>query len=176
MTAPDLPLKGSSRRCFFFVDLGKLLDDPEDDDIVIDRTKWEWKQLDVPAEQYRYRLLPCTALFTPNAFFQWLMGYEAWAAANDPAAHQQFKDDRQARWYAVINEFQNFQVPVVELPAVSDSDPASIARVCAVFEKMNSTGIRLSVYDLLVARLYKDGIRVHDLWDESCVAHELLAK
>ena len=55
----------------------------------------------------------------------------------------------------------------MELPRVDDSDSESIGRVCAIFEKLNSTGVDLSVYDLLTARLYRSGIRLHDLWDEA---------
>ena len=57
---------------------------------------------------------------------------------------------------------------------VDDSDSDSIGRVCAIFEKLNSTGVDLSVYDLLTARLYRSGIRLHDLWAESCKTHPRL--
>jgi hypothetical protein len=50
----------------------------------------------------------------------------------------------------------------------------AIGRVCAIFEKLNSTGVDLSVYDLLTARLYRSGIRLHDLWTEACKSHPRL--
>jgi hypothetical protein len=62
----------------------------------------------------------------------------------------------------------------VELPRVDDSDSESIGRVCAIFEKLNSTGVDLSVYDLLTARLYRSGIRLHDLWSDACKTHPRL--
>jgi len=43
-----------------------------------------------------------------------------------------------------------------------------MGRVCAIFEKLNSTGVELSVYDLLTARLYRSNIKLHDLWKETC--------
>ena len=46
--------------------------------------------------------------------------------------------------------------------------------MCAIFEKLNSTGEELSVYDLLTARLYRSNIRLHDLWDEAVRTHPLL--
>lgn len=49
-----------------------------------------------------------------------------------------------------------------------------MGRVCAIFEKLNSTGVELSVYDLLTARLYRSEIKLHDLWDEACRKHKLL--
>ena len=59
---------------------------------------------------------------------------------------------------------------------MEDSDSEGIGRVCAIFEKLNSTGVELSIYDLLTARLYRSGIKLHDLWDESCKKHKLLAQ
>jgi hypothetical protein len=55
-------------------------------------------------------------------------------------------------WTAAVSAFQAFEVPLVELPRVDDADSESIGRVCAIFEKLNSTGVDLSVYDLLTAR------------------------
>lgn len=57
---------------------------------------------------------------------------------------------------------------------LDDSDPESIDRVCAIFGKLNSTGVDLFVYDLLTARLYRPGIRLHDLWAEACKSHQRL--
>jgi hypothetical protein len=34
--------------------------------------------------------------------------------------------------------------------------------------------VNLTVYDLLTARLYRSGIRLHDLWDEACTIHARL--
>lgn len=48
--------------------------------------------------------------------------------------------------------------------------------MCAIFEKLNSTGVDLSVYDLLTARLYRSGIRLHDLWNEAAKKHERLRR
>jgi hypothetical protein len=51
-----------------------------------------------------------------------------------------------------------------------------MGRVCAIFEKLNSTGVELSVYDLLTARLYRSNIKLHDLWNESCKTHKRLTE
>jgi hypothetical protein len=49
-----------------------------------------------------------------------------------------------------------------------------VAEVCAIFEKINSMGVKLSVYDLLTARLYKDKIDLHALWLETVDTYHLL--
>ena len=171
MTAPDLSLKDSRRRRWFFVDLNLLLNDPENDEIVFDRSDQELDGLEVPAEQYRRRILPCTALLLPSGFLKWRDGLDDWLRDNDPAGHLQFRAEWRDKWTEAITAFQAFEVPLVELPTVSDDDHAAIGRVCAIFEKLNSTGVELSVYDLLTARLYRSQIRLHDLWHSACQEH-----
>ena len=48
-------------------------------------------------------------------------------------------------WTAAVSAFQAFEVPLVELPRVDDADSESIGRVCAIFEKLNSTGVDLGL-------------------------------
>lgn len=174
LTAPDLSLKDSSRRRWFFLDLNLLHDDPDDDGIVFDRAKRELHGLDEQEIQFARRTLPCTALLSQQAFYAWRDGFDDWARSTDAEVHEQYRSLWRDRWTAAITAFQTFEVPLVELPRVDDSDSDSIGRVCAIFEKLNSTGVELSVYDLLTARLYRSGIRLHDLWNEACSEHPRL--
>jgi hypothetical protein len=174
LTAPNLSLKDSSQRRFFFVNLDKLLAEPDSDDIIFDRAKRELRGLDEAEEQYAQRMLPCTALFTQQAFYRWRDGFEDWLRSTEPDLLSRYRDEWRDGWTSAVTSFQTFQAPLVELPSVNDSDSDSIGRVCAIFEKLNSTGVELSVYDLLTARLYRSGIRLHDLWNESCASHQRL--
>ena len=85
-----------------------------------------------------------------------------------------YRSDWRDGWTSAATAFQTFEAPLVELPLVDDTDSEAIGRVCAIFEKLNSTGVDLSVYDLLTARLYRSGIRLHDLWEEACKSHHRL--
>ncbi len=174
LTAPDLSLKDSSQRRWFFVDLNVLLNEPDSDDVVFDRAKRELRGLDNAETQYEQRMLPCTVLLTQQGFYQWRDGFEDWLRQTDPEMLDIYRSDWRDGWTSSVAAFQTFEVPLVELPRVDDSDSESIGRVCAIFEKLNSTGVDLSVYDLLTARLYRDGIRLHDLWMESVKTHPLL--
>ena len=64
LTAPDLPLKGTKLRRWFFIDLDLLSKDPDHDDIVIERSKRDVADLHSPEAQYQRHLLPCTVLLT----------------------------------------------------------------------------------------------------------------
>ena len=168
LTAPDLSLKDSSKRRWFFINLDVLLEEPDNDEIVVDRARRELRGLDDQSVQFQERILPCTALLTAQGFYAWRDGFDDWARDNDTLAHQKYRQEWRDGWTAAAASFQTFEVPLVELPRVDDSDSDSIGRVCAIFEKLNSTGVDLSVYDLLTARLYRTGIRLHDLWTEGC--------
>ena len=174
LTAPDLGLKNSVKRRWFFVDLDRLLTDPDDDEIVFDRAKRELDGLDTLEAQYERRILPCTRLLRSQDFLTWRDGFDDWLREWDPDGHKQFRNEWRDPWTHAVTEFQTFEVPLIELPAVVEGDSDAIGRVCAIFEKLNSTGVELSVYDLLTARLYRSGIRLHDLWDEACKKNKLL--
>ncbi len=174
LTAPDLSLKDSSARRWFFVNLDVLLNEPDSDEVVFDRSKRELRGLDNTETQYEQRMLPCTALLTEQAFYQWLYGFEDWLRANVPSDLERYRSEWRDGWTKAVVDFRTFEVPLVELPRVDEADGDAIGRVCAIFEKLNSTGVDLSVYDLLTARLYRYDIHLHDLWDEAVATHSRL--
>src|SRR6266850_584189 len=176
LTAPDLTLKDSSKRRWYFVDLKLLLEDVDNNEVVFDLSEKELDGLDTVEEQYRRRILPCTVLFRQNEYMNWRDGLDDWLRANEPDNHVLFREKWRGPWTQAVTDFQTFEIPLVELPRVQDSDTESIGRVCAIFEKLNSTGVELSVYDLLTARLYRSGIKLHKLWKASCDKYKLLAQ
>ncbi len=176
LTAPDLSLKDSKKRRYFFVDLRLLVSESDEEGIIIDRGEGELDGLEKAEEQYRRRILPCTRLIRNEDWMKWRDGLDDWLRDHDAEGHKAFRAGERDAWSTAVSHFQNFEVPLVELPKVDDADPKSIGRVCAIFEKLNSTGVELSVYDLLTARLYRHGIRLHRLWSEACKANERLRK
>jgi hypothetical protein len=176
MYAPDLGLKGSKRPRRFFVDLELLTNNPEDDDIVFAMTNTESKRegLDTKEGQWKRRQVPVTDLVSDAAFSDWRDGIDDWIRENQPSECQQFREVYRATWTRAVQSFLRFEIPVVTLPMVRDDDHDAVARICAIFEKLNSTGMDLSVYDLLTARLYRSKIDLHSLWDEAVATHERL--
>jgi hypothetical protein len=174
LTAPDLSLKDSSQRRWFFVSLDVLLNEPDSDEVVFDRAKRELRGLDSVAVQYEQRILPCEVLLSQQGFYTWRDGFEDSLRKEHPHELGRYRSEWRDGWTTAVTAFQTFEVPLVELPRVDESDKESIGRVCAIFEKLNSTGVDLSVYDLLTARLYRSGIRLHDLWSEAVKTHPRL--
>lgn len=60
-----------------------------------------------------------------------------------------------------------------DLPSViveRSVEPAAVARI---FERVNTTGIPLTTFDLMVARTFKDGWNLRDRWDAALAEFEL---
>ncbi len=174
--APKLGIKNSKKPRKFYVDLNLLINDPEDDALVVDRTETEASKehLDTTEGQWRQRKIPVTTLSTSKLFLDWRDGIDDWLHDNDEVGHREFKTELRPKWTEAITDFQSFQVPLIEFPQVADNDQDGVSRICAIFEKLNSTGVDLSVYDLLTARLYRRNIKLHTLWEESIKEHDLL--
>jgi hypothetical protein len=178
MYAPDLGLKGSKKPRRFFLDLELLTTNPEDDGIVFALTNKEIKKvgLDTKEGQWTLRQVPVTSLVSDAAFLKWRDGIDDWLSDNQPDEHKQFRDVWRDKWTSAVQSLLSFEIPVVTLPMVRDDDHDAVARICAIFEKLNSTGMDLSVYDLLTARLYRSKIDLHALWDEVVASNERLKK
>lgn len=176
--APDLPLKNSKNARKYFIDLQLLNGNPDDDLIVINKTNREIKRegLDSLDVQWSKRLLPVINLNSDAAFLKWRDGIDDWLREHHPAEHRQFREEWREQWTNVVQRFLSFQVPVIKLPQVTEDDQDSVARICAIFEKLNSTGVALSVYDLLTARLYRSSIDLHGLWDQANIDNPHLAE
>lgn len=59
----------------------------------------------------------------------------------------------------VINAFRSYQVPVIELKKETSKEA-----VCLVFEKVNTGGVQLSVFELITASYAADGYNLRDDW------------
>jgi len=59
----------------------------------------------------------------------------------------------------IINAFRNYQLPIIELKRETSKEA-----VCLVFEKVNTGGVQLSVFDLITASYAADGYNLRDDW------------
>ena len=60
---------------------------------------------------------------------------------------------------SVLAEFRNYDVPVIELKKTNKKEA-----VCLVFEKVNTGGVSLSVFELLTAMYAAHGVNLRDEW------------
>jgi len=59
----------------------------------------------------------------------------------------------------VLNAFREYQMPVIELKRTTSKEA-----VCLVFEKVNTGGVPLSVFELITATYAADGFNLRDDW------------
>lgn len=147
--------KGSHR---FFLNIRELLDDYELDDAVevYHRTKTvRWSAIEGQAADL---MLPMSRL---RSYAFWVMEVVA--------AHEAAGEDRpnlQARLLEIEKEYvkpvELYQFPVTTLAATTPAEA-----VCNIFETLNRTGVKLSVFELLTARAFAKDIHLRDLWSEA---------
>ena len=92
----------------------------------------------------------------------------------DSGDFPQFENDRTAgrkaaaRIKGIFETMRNYKVPVVTLERDS-----GVESVCRVFETINSTGTRLTTFDLAVARFYPEP-DLRRLWEDALEEHSIL--
>ncbi len=73
-------------------------------------------------------------------------------------------DEKRGKWRQfneeVVEPFKNYQIPTIEL---AKSTPKEA--VCQVFEKVNTGGVSLTVFELLTATFAADGFSLRDDWE-----------
>ena len=165
-------LKNTSHPYRFYLALDKLPEEenaPISDDAVFSERS-DHKKYKTPESQYEARVIPFTQL-PGGKDFDWLFGYSEWARERDQEARKHVEI-----WRRHLKKFLDQTVPVVALPAVEAGNARGLDHVATVFEKINSTGRRLSVFDLLTARLYPNKINLRHLWEHALQTHEHLKR
>jgi len=165
--APDkVTLKNATHSYRFFINLNKLLDE-DIENCVFSERKINSKRFLDRNYQFENLIIPLTEV--PN-WNEWKSEYTQWLSDNDLSKLKIVLKETLPKLELFINNIVQKDIPYIEIPKILENDEKGISEVCAIFEKMNSTGVRLSVYDLLTARLYKYkdyNIDIHSLWEET---------
>ena len=154
----------------YFVNLSGLLDGGDLDDCVFylrqARAKRRFGKIE---EQASELVFPLEILFgQPNGFEEWLdQVLERRDEDRDSGKElkQKLRDLRKA-W---IQNIEDYEFPVVTLAEETETEA-----VCTIFETLNRTGVKLSVFDLLAARFWPEQVRLRDFWDEARTEYPIL--
>lgn len=170
LAAPEISLRDAKRPHLYFLDLNKVGEGVYDQSVFYERRDKSEKLLD-RENQFRTFVIPFTELLR---FDQWVESCDDyWYAQEEREKYEEFRTANK-KWKAAIRRFEEFRVPANEIEKVSPDDLDRISEVCAIFEKLNSTGVRLSIFDLMTARLYRYGVRLRELWEEARDTSDLL--
>lgn len=163
---PTRTEKGADIRRLYFLDMAKCLDpDADREDAVIsvpetlqvtsDFGRKVDLDLSTPEHQYAQRLFPVALLFDIQGFMTWESGFSAHHAFGAEAMQfmQKFRNEIWLR-------FQQFKVPAIELTQDTPREA-----VCQVFEKVNTGGVTLTVFELMTATFAASDFNLRDDWD-----------
>ncbi len=146
---PPIPLKYARNPYKFFFRLDLALDAKPDDAIygisLNDRRRLAEMQKLVELDS----AIPFSLFLDSSRFYRWLY-------------HEQnfLKTDKERKLIeAFYHRFEKFMVPVVALSPEAGKD-----NIVNIFERINRTGVTLSLFDLAVARLYLKGVLLRELW------------
>ncbi len=157
----------------YFLDLKKLLDDDDDFEDAIFHERAKSRRAKNLAEfevQAKELILPLSVLEGgAGKFGSWSRKVARTHVDKDERLDLEDKlDVIEERWIRTIDDYH---FPVVTL---SDSTPADA--LCTIFETLNRTGVKLTVFELLTARFWPQDIRLRALWDQARKDHPVLAE
>lgn len=102
--------------------------------------------------EYAALLFPLNQIFDSA---EWRRGFnEYWN--HDPVKAKLFDDFEKD----IIDRFKSYQVPIIEVKKQTPKEA-----VCQVFEKVNTGGVSLTVFELLTASFAADDYNLRDDWD-----------
>lgn len=146
---PDIPLKWTSYPYRFFLRLDRALVG-EIEDAIEGISQWDTRRVkEIQQLVQAHRALPISSLREAGRFYRWLYNEQtAWPS-----------HDERNQIEALFQRLAQFMIPVVALPRETGKD-----NIVNIFERINRTGVRLSLFDLAAARLYVKNVKLHELW------------
>ena len=92
-----------------------------------------------------------------------ILNSDAWEEALQEYAPENFSQYMKFR-KEILSAFRNYQLPIIKLTKETSKEA-----VCLVFEKVNTGGVPLSVFELMTATYAADGYNLRDDWFGSTI-------
>lgn len=150
--------KGKRIDRFYYIDIRQALEAEQLEDAII--AVEQSRQLktnfgrDVALDLSTHKL-ECEQLYFPC---NQILNSDAWEESLQEYAPQHFGTYMQFR-KQVLNAFRSYQLPVIALGKTTSKEA-----VCLVFEKVNTGGVPLSVFELITATFAADNFNLRDDW------------
>jgi len=160
LKAPDFALRGSNTPLFFYVNLPNLVSTSSNQGEIIEAlaTKLEREVT------FRKMLFP---LYELANYDVWTDGLEDYMRRQSKADLDRIRPLTRFIERKLHNVYSDFEIPYVALPKTM-----TLSQVTDIFEKINTTGKVLSVFDLVIARLSKYGIELRRAWEKALEQHD----
>jgi len=162
ITAPtDVSLANTVYPQLYFLSFKKAVDGIFDEEAIGWRRRdWESSQSYIDNDyglQIENDIIPFTIFKSTDTLRKWRRGLERYAEETGKISNteiDQFEDN--------TDVFHNYEIPIIKLAA--DTPESKVVRT---FERINTQGLELGVFDILTARLWTSKIRLRDLWEET---------
>jgi hypothetical protein len=150
----------------FFLNIRELIDGEDIDEAtevyLAHRRAKRWADLDAQA---RDLMLPLASI---RHFSDW---------RDEVLDRRQESGDDHKKLRAQLNDIDAQYIKAVEsyhFPVTTLSEETPVEAVCTIFETLNRTGVKLSVFELLTARAFADEVRLRDMWRDALAEHPIL--
>ena len=151
----------------YFLDLKRAIGSEnwaEDEVLTFAKVKKKSKALDTRVSEITSHVermeMPLQVIFgREGGFWKWVMDFVACLPEDERPAFQGLCTELHA---TKLKSLEQYVFPVVTLN--SETSPAAL---CTIFETLNSTGTRLSVFELLTARFAVYKINLKEMWDKA---------
>lgn len=153
----------------YYLDLRKLLAGDDFEEAIFHvraSTKWvkAHENFDIQAKDLT---LPLSVLKGgAGGFLQWLLQVTNPMATNERTQMLDALTKINDQWIKTIDDYH--------FPVVTLSDKTEPDALCTIFETLNRTGVKLSVFELLTARFWPQNINLRELWDKACETHSII--
>jgi len=144
----------------YYLDVKKLLDGRDFEEAIFHiraTTKWA-RAHEIFALQAKELILPLSVLKGgAGGFLDWLLKVTNPMMQSERTQMLDALTKINDQWIKTIDDYH---FPVVTLTDTTEPDA-----LCTIFETLNRTGVKLSVFELLTARFWPQNINLRELWD-----------
>jgi hypothetical protein len=154
----------------YYLNMQRLLNGEDFEDAIFHvraDTKWATKreQFDLQAKEL---ILPLSVLRGgAGGFGQWSRKVARRLSDADRIRMEDALDHVEEQWIRTIDDYH--------FPVVTLSEKTGPAALCTIFETLNRTGVKLSVFELLTARFWPQDVNLRALWDKALAEHPVIA-
>ncbi|MDD3621871.1 MAG: DUF262 domain-containing protein [Methanofollis sp.] len=148
---------------YYYLDIERCLDPEADrdecvrsipEDKIVRNFRGEvMEDYSTPEKEYAAGLFPVNQIFES---LNWMNGYQKYWHQDGEKNEIFFRFHNE-----VIQHFEQYQLPVIEM---NNETPKEA--VCLVFEKVNTGGVSLTVFELLTATFAADNFSLRDDWEK----------
>lgn len=154
----------------FFLDVQAIIDEASVEEAIRHVPIVNQQGLDAPEVQAKKLWFPLDRTFQDRNYLKWMREVSRARGGSVEETHH-LEDRMEAVFDKVVEKIQSYEFPVVTL--VAGTSPAA---VCLIFSKVNSTGVKLTLFDLLAAQWWAHGVRLRTRWSEARAQYLLIRR